>query len=428
MIKTRFAPSPTGYLHIGGARTCLFSWLAARRAAGKFILRIEDTDKQRSKKEYLEEILTSLKWLGLNWDELYYQSERFSLYREQAELLIKKGVALEKEGAVFFNYDFDQVVVDDLIRGEVKFTELPKQEEVLIKSDGTPTYNFSCVVDDALMGITHVIRGEDHLSNTPKQILMYKALGFKVPEFAHLPMILSPQGGRMSKRHGATAISEYKKEGFLPEALFNYFLLLGWSPKDDREIISQEQAKELFRLQDVNKTGSAFSLDKLTWLNGQYIKNKDLTRLVEEVKDYLISQGLPYAETDIDYLKEVVNIFKTRLNKLSEFPEKAGFCFTDDIRYTQDSEEVLETKIIKEMKTLKQRLSSIKDFNKDNIEAEFRSTAKDLGVKVKVLVHPTRVALTGSKNGPGLFETLCVLGKERVIQRLDKLIEYWTTA
>ncbi len=425
MVKTRFAPSPTGYLHIGGARTCLFSWLVTRKEQGKFVLRIEDTDKNRSKKEYLDEILESLNWLGIEWDELYRQSERFPIYQEYADKLIEKGLAYKEEGAVFLKYDFSEIVVNDLIRGPVTFTELPKYQEVIIKSDGTPTYNFSCVIDDALMGITHVVRGEDHLSNTPKQILMYKALEFKVPFFAHLPMILSPQGGRMSKRFGATAISEYKKEGFLPEALFNYFLLLGWSPKDDREIITKKEAEKIFKLKDVNKTGAAFSLDKLTWINAQYIKNKDLDELTKQVKGYLTSYDLPYSDTGYDYLKEVVSIFKTRLNKLSEFSEKAKFCFTDEINYASDSEEVLQEKIIKEIVTLKDRLAQIEDFNEENIEREFRGTAKDLGVKVKVLIHPTRVALTGSKNGPGLFETLGILGKEKVVQRLDNLIEYW---
>lgn len=425
MIKTRFAPSPTGYLHIGGARTGLFSWIFTRKNQGKFVLRVEDTDKARSKKEYLDEILESLKWLGINWDEICYQSQRFDIYRDQADKLIDKGLAYRKEGAIFFKYDFDEINVEDLVRGQVKFIELPKTEEVIIKTDQTPTYNFSCVVDDALMGITHVIRGEDHLSNTPKQALMYKALGFTVPFFAHLPMILSPEGGRMSKRFGATAISEYKNKGFLPKSIANYLLLLGWSPDDDREIISLEEAKKLFELKNVNKTGASFSFDKLTWINSQYIRSKNLEQLTEEIRNFLIAKDHPYAETDYDYFKKVAGIFKTRLNTLAEFPEKARFCFTDDIHYAADAEKVLKEKVVKEMKVLRDNLEKIDDFNEEVIEEKFRGTAKDLGVKVKVLIHPTRVALTGSKNGPGLFETLDILGKEKVIERIDKLIDYW---
>jgi glutamyl/glutaminyl-tRNA synthetase len=243
MIRVRFAPSPTGYLHIGGARTCLFNWLYARHHKGTFVLRIEDTDLARSKKEYLDEILESIKWLGMDFDEIYYQSQRFDLYRQYAAKLVKEGKAYEKEGAVFFKYDFSKVEINDLIRGKIIFTQLPKEEEVIIKRDGTPTYNFSCSIDDALLNSTHVIRGEDHISNTPKQILMYQALGLNQPQFAHVPLILSQDGGRMSKRYGATSIREYKQEGYLAEAISNYLLLLSWSPGNNREIISLAEAK-----------------------------------------------------------------------------------------------------------------------------------------------------------------------------------------
>ncbi|MDD4183556.1 MAG: glutamate--tRNA ligase family protein, partial [Candidatus Omnitrophica bacterium] len=237
----RFAPSPTGYLHIGGARTCLFNWLYARHTKGKFILRIEDTDLARSKQEYLDEILESIKWLGMDFDEIYYQSKRFDLYRDYAQKLVDSGRAYKKDDAVFFKYDFANanVEIDDLIRGKIVFKELPKEEEVIIKKDGTPTYNFSCCIDDALMEMSLIIRGEDHISNTPKQILMYKALGFKAPQFAHVPLIMSEEGGRMSKRYGATSIREYKEEGYLAEAIANYLLLLSWSPGGNREIIDR---------------------------------------------------------------------------------------------------------------------------------------------------------------------------------------------
>ncbi|MCF7894466.1 MAG: glutamate--tRNA ligase [Candidatus Omnitrophica bacterium] len=425
MLKVRFAPSPTGFLHIGGARTALFNWIYARKNKGEFILRIEDTDQNRSKQEYLDEILDSLKWLKIDWDQIYYQSKRFDIYRDYAQKLVDKGCAYKKDEAIFFKYNFSQIEVNDLIRGKVTFNELPKNEEVIIKKDGTPGYNFSCCIDDALIGINFVMRGEDHLSNTPKQFLIYQALDFKLPDFAHLPLILSPQGGRLSKRFGATAISEYKKQGYLPESLANYLLLLGWSPGQDREILSIEETKNLFKLKDVGKTGAAFSLDKLNWINSYYIRNNDLNQLTRKIHNYLVDQKHPFADIEYNHLKEVVALFKTRLVTLSEFSEKANFFFSQDVKYLKEAGSVLENKLSQEIKALREKLSQIDDFRKDVIEEKFRKAAKDLGLKVGILVHPTRVALTGRRKGPGLFETMEVLGKEKVLQRLDKLIDYW---
>ena len=425
MIKTRFAPSPTGFLHIGGMRTCLFSWLYARKNNGKFVLRIEDTDRERSKKEYLDEILESIQWLGLDWDELFHQSDRFDLYREYAGKLISESKAYKKEGAVFFKYEFSQIKIDDLIRGEIVFEELPKQEEVIIKSDGSPTYNFCCAIDDALMGITHVVRGEDHISNTPKQILMYKAFGFDIPKFAHVPLILSPQGGRLSKRFGATSISEYRRDGYLKEALVNYLLLLGWSPGNNVEIFSLEQAKDIFDLKHVNKTGAAFSIDKLNWLNAEYIKSKPIDELVKIVKEYLKDKNFLPETFDEGYLKRVIELFRERITKLSDLLDWAGFCFYDDYEYAAETEETLKRDLSEQVEVLRQRLAGIDNFDHQTVEKEFRAVADSLGLKARDLVHPTRVALTGRKIGPGLFETMEVLGKEKVLNRLARLIEYW---
>ncbi|HDN85927.1 MAG: glutamate--tRNA ligase [Candidatus Omnitrophota bacterium] len=425
MVKTRFAPSPTGFLHLGGARTCLFSWLYARKSKGKFILRIEDTDRLRSKKEYLEEILESLSWLGIDWDEIFYQSQRLSIYREYAQKLVEEGKAYYREGAVFFKYQFDEVEIDDLIRGKVTFRELPKQEEVIIKSDGTPTYNFACTVDDALMGITHVIRGEDHLSNTPKQILMYKALGVFPPRFAHIPMILSQSGGKMSKREGATSIREYRAGGYLPQAVVNYLLLLGWSPGGNREIISLEEAIQTFELKGVNKNPSTFSQDKFDWLNSQYIKLKPIDELTTLVKEFLEEKKFLPQKVTLDYLRKVVALFKERISKLGDLMDWGYFCFYDDFSYSPDTQDILKRKLSKEVEVLIERLSQIEDFTKENIEKEFRQTAHFLRLKAKDLVHPTRIALTGRKIGPGLFETMEVLGKEKVIERLKRLCHWW---
>ena len=266
MVKVRFAPSPTGYLHIGSARTALFNWLYARHNNGKFIIRIEDTDKERSKEEFLNEILDSLKWLFMSWDgELVFQSKRFDVYRKYAQALIEKGLAYLEGPAIIFKVEKGKTVpFDDMIRGRVEFSTNDIKDQVLIKSDGTPTYNFACVIDDHEMEISHVIRGDDHISNTPKQVMLYEALGFTMPKFAHIPLILSKDGGRLSKRHGATSITEYKNMGFLAEALVNYLSLMGWAPGNDVEILPLDQTVKLFDVKDVNKTGATFDIDKLT--------------------------------------------------------------------------------------------------------------------------------------------------------------------
>jgi len=402
----------------------MFNWLYAKHIGGEFILRIEDTDLERSKKEYLDEVLESIKWLGMDWDEIYYQSQRFDIYREYANKLVKEDKAYHKEGAIFFKYDFQSVEIDDLIRGRIVFTELPKSEEVIIKSDNSPTYNFSCCIDDALMKISCVIRGEDHISNTPKQILMYKGLGFQLPQFAHVPLILSPGGGRLSKRFGATSIREYKEMGYLSKAITNYLLLLGWSPGDNKEIFSLNEAKDIFKISNVNKTGAIFSLDKLNWVNAEYIKVMKVEEFTDLVEDFLETKDFPKVERS--YLKKVASLFQGRIFKLSDLVDWARFCFYDDFSYSEDTKGILERDLSKEVKALIERLSAIKDFNTEAIEKEFRTAIGDLGLKMKDLVHPTRIALTGKRIGPGLFETMEVLGKDRICQRLGKLIDYWT--
>ncbi|MCP4653364.1 MAG: glutamate--tRNA ligase [Candidatus Omnitrophica bacterium] len=425
MAKVRFAPSPTGYLHIGGARTCLFSWLYARKTKGKFVLRIEDTDLERSKKEYLQEILESIKWLGMDWDDIYYQAQRFDIYRDYAQKLIDDDKAYRKDGAVFFKYDFSTIELDDAIRGKIIFNELPKDEEVIIKSDNSPTYNFSCVIDDALMGIDYVIRGEDHISNTPKQILMYKALGFDLPRFAHAPLILSPDGGRMSKRYGATSIREYREMGYLPEAIVNYLLFLGWSPKDDKEILTTKEAIDLFDIIDVNKTSAAFSMDKLKWVNGEYMKQKSPKQLCALIRESLSETEFIPKEVDDILLEKIIVLLGERIITLRDFKELAYFCFYDDYQYSEDASKILANNLTKEINCLIDSLAKIENYEAEIVEREFRGCADNLGVKVRVLVHPTRVALTGQTKGPGLFESMVLLGKDRVEARLKRLIDYW---
>ena len=432
MVRVRFAPSPTGNLHIGGARTAIFNWLYARAKGGKFILRIEDTDQVRSKKEFLDEILLSLKWLGFNWDELYHQSERFDIYRQHAQRLLKEGKAyIEKneagQEAVIYKVTPQTVEVNDLIRGKIEFDAESIKDQVLIKSDGTPTYNFACVVDDATMDITHVIRGDDHISNTPKQVLLYQALGLKIPEFAHLPLILGAEGGRLSKRTGATAISEYRSMGYLSEALTNYLLLLSWSPGGDREIIGLEEAVKLFDVKDVKKTAATFDMDKLNWLNNQYLKSADSQELLVALLPGLIEKGYIKPDNfDRNYLVSLVKLFQGRLTTLNDFADWADFFLCDQINMDPAAEKKhLAQDLSREFGMFIERLDLLAQFDVASIESCFRQLVEELGIESKALIHPVRVALTGKTIGPGLFEVIYYLGRERANTRLRKAVERW---
>ncbi len=426
MIRVRFAPSPTGNLHIGGGRTCLFNWLYAQAKNGKFILRIEDTDKLRSQKEYEDEILNSLKWLGFEWDEIYYQSKRMDIYLENARKLLQQGKAYsektEKGEAIIFKVAQQRIKVKDLIRGQIEFDSSVIKDQVLIKSDGTPTYNFACVVDDATMNITHVIRGEDHISNTPKQVILYEALGFKIPEFAHLPLIMGMEGGRLSKRTGATAISDYRKIGYLPEALVNYLLLLSWAPGEDREVIDIKEAIKLFDITDVNKTAAAFDLKKLGWMNNQYLKSADSGRLMDLLIPYLIEKNyLQKDNFDRNYLLSLVKLFQPRMTTLSDFAEWADFFFVDELKIDPKAEEkYLKADLSREFKLFSERLKALENFDIVSIEEAFRKLTAELGIESKKLIHPVRVALTGKTIGPGLFEVIYYLGLDKTRQRLQK--------
>ncbi|MDO8675958.1 MAG: glutamate--tRNA ligase [Candidatus Omnitrophota bacterium] len=418
MVRVRFAPSPTGYLHIGGARTALFNWMYAQAQGGQFILRIEDTDKARSKPEYLDEILDSMRWLGLNWDEFYKQSDRFGLYRQHAQKLLDEGKAYKDGEAVLLKMPQQQIKVYDLIRGEITVDSAEIKDQVLLKSDGSPAYSFACVVDDALMQISCVIRGEDHISNTPKQIVIYEALGFKLPKFAHLPLILDDERARLSKRAGAVAVTDYRKQGFLPEAVVNYLMLLGWSPGDNKEKIDLAQAVKKFSIKRINKAGAAFSMDKLKWLNGQYIKEMDDARLALLVTPFLKEKGWDAKAAGKD-LASIVHLFKSRMSTLADFLDWAGFIFNDDVSYDEGARtEHLSKSMVREFDLLAQRLGAIVDFNAATAEEAFRSLVKELGIEAGAMVHPVRVALTGRAVGPGLFDTMAVLGKDKTVNRL----------
>ncbi len=448
-VRVRFAPSPTGYLHIGGARTALFNWVYARAKGGKFILRIEDTDRERSKPEFVEEILDSLKWLGMDWDEgPFFQSQRQEIYREFAEKLLKEGKAYrardrrnkglsykpqaeekvedeDKGEAIIFATPEKDVSFTDLIRGPISVDSRQFGDIVLIKSDGLPAYNFACVVDDALMGITHILRGEDHISNTPKQILLYEALGFPVPQFAHLPLIMGKDGGRLSKRTGATAVSEYRKMGYLPEAIVNYLMLLGWSIGPDREIFSIEEAIRVFDVKDVNKTSAVFDFDKLRWMNSEYIKKKPSEELLSLLGPFFKERGL---SPDREYALRVIDLFKSRASTLVDFVEWGDYFWKDDYAFEDRAVEMHLTKdMSKEFSALIEVFQALEDWSVESVERVFRELVDKLGLKARDLIHPVRVAVSGKKVGPGLFELLCVLGKETVIRRLQRQIERWRT-
>lgn len=447
-VRVRFAPSPTGFLHIGSARTALFNWLFARRHKGEFILRVEDTDRVRSNEKFMKEIMGSLQWLGLNWDgQIEYQMQRLEIYREHAERLLKSGKAKRVDGtkgvktdegeigsAIVFPLPARKVPFDDLLHGriEVDTTQLGYDTVVLMKSDGTPTYNFACVVDDATMGITHVIRGDDHISNTPKQIVLYEALGYSIPQFAHIPLILGPDGGRLSKRHGATSIEEYRQRGFLGEALVNYLALLAWSPGNNQEIISLKEMIEKFDIGDVNKTAATFDLQKLTWINHQYIKQTPVERLVQLITEggFLPGTGdcprflgtVPESGADRQWLAQVVELLHDRLDTLADIKTVGGFFFAEEI----EDDPVAVEQVLKGAKArsyfgeLAGRLEAVNNFEHDPIEHVMRDFCKEKNIKTKELFHPVRVAVTGRSVSPPLFQTMVLIGKEQVLKRLRR--------
>lgn len=474
-VRVRFAPSPTGALHIGGARTALFNWLFARNQKGKFILRIEDTDRTRSSLDAVRTILHGLEWLGLDWDEgpqadgpfgPYFQTERLEIYRRFAEQLIKEGKAYycfctpetlaekrkqaeaRKEAP---RYDAtcrklssneiarcqtaanpmvvrfimpagERTRVADLIRGKVEFDNDLLDDFIILKSDGFPTYNFAAVVDDHLMEITHVIRGDDHLSNTPRQIVLYQALGWTLPCFAHIPMILGSDKARLSKRHGAASVVEYRDQGYLPEAVLNYIARLGWGHKD-QEIFSRAELVELFNLEGVGKNPAVFDVEKLKWLNGHYIRTALPERVIDLCEPLLIEA---YDNHDVNYLGSVVKLFLDRIKVIPEIVPLTAYFFKDDFEF----EDKAVAKYLKDpqappiLSALKDRLAKVEPFKKEEIEKVFKTLAEELKVKLGVVIHPCRAAVSGRTETPPMYDVLEVLGREKVLTRLAAQIPH----
>jgi len=423
MVRVRFAPSPTGFLHIGSARTAIFNWLYARHSGGKFLLRVEDTDLKRSESRFLDEILEDLKWLGLDWDgEPLFQSRRFDVYRAKAEELLALGRAYKDGDAFLFKVEPGRTIAyDDLVHGRISVESETIKDQVIIKSDGSPTYNFACVVDDAHLGITHILRGDDHISNTPKQIIFYEAFGLTPPRFGHMPLILGTDGAKLSKRHGGVSVEEYRREGFLPEALANYLILLGWMPKDGREVMPPDEAVRLFEISEMNDVQAKFDIQKLRWLNAEYIQKADDARLLPLLRGQMQAAGLDPSRVPDGYLSKVLGLYKIRLKTLSDFPAMTQSFFREDFAFEEEGKKHLETLESREYLTvLADRLAGLVDFTHAAIEAVFRDFAEEREIKAGPIIHPARMAVSGLTKGAGLFEMMEVLGRERVVARMRK--------
>lgn len=479
MVRVRFAPSPTGHLHIGGARTALFNLLFARRHGGTFILRIEDTDLKRSSYESEEVIIRDLQWLGIDWDEgvvkggefgPYRSTERRHIYKEYVDKLLKEGKAyycyctpeeleeerknllkkgqmprymgkcrclspeeikaFEEQGrkpVIRFKVPDDQlIVVDDMVRGKVEFDSSGIGDFVIVKSDGIPVYNFAVVIDDYLMKITHVIRGEEHLSNTPRQILIYDALGMEIPKFAHVSLILGKDRTKMSKRHGATWVEQYRDEGYLPEAIINFLALLGWSPESEQEIFSMEELCRQFSLDRVAKNPAVFDIDKLKWMNGHYIRNSSTERITEMAIPYLLKAGYIKerdAEERFSWLNDIVDAVKESLTVVSEVAEKTRLFFEDSVSPEDDeAREVLKQDHIPHLiEVFREKVKQAPEVDEGFLNRVFKEIQKQTGIKGRKLFMPVRVLLTGQTHGPELGRILMILGKNSILKRLDHM-------
>jgi len=460
-VRVRFAPSPTGYLHIGGARTAIFNWLYAKKNNGKFLLRIEDTDILRSDNEMIQSILDSLLWLGLKWDEdIIYQSHNIEKHKELVSELLdtkkayrcfctKEELNLKKEEAKKekkpYKYDrtclklSEKEITDltgsgesfairflvpdgvtvfvDMVYGKIEFKNEEIEDFVILRSDGTPTYQLAVVSDDKEMDITHIIRGDDHLSNTPKQTLLYKSLDFSIPVFAHLPLILGSDKKRLSKRHGAVSVLEYRNHGYLPETILNFLSLLGWSPGDDKEILSKDNLIRSFSFDGISKKSAVFDEVKLDWMNSDYIGKMETERLYDLCNNF---EREYFSKLEKNKIIEILELVKPRVKRLDQIKENTSFFLSDPSDYNEKSVKKYWRSSTKEYLNITlEELSELDNYEIDEIEKTIRNTAEKLGVSAAKLIHPIRICLTGSHVSPGLFEVMHLLGKKTVIERIQ---------
>lgn len=436
--RLRFAPSPTGYLHVGGARTALFNWLYARRHGGTFILRIEDTDVQRSSWEMVSGILDGLKWLGIDWDEgpevggphaPYFQSERLDRYRAAARDLLAKGLAIEDEGAIRFKVPPGKTGFTDSVHGPIEFDNEHIENFVILRSDAHPTYHLSVVVDDIDMQVTHVIRGDDHISNTPKHVLLFQAFGAAPPVFAHVPLIMGPDKKRLSKRHGATSVMEYEKQGYLPEALFNFLALLGWGTGSDDELLSRDDLVQRFTLEGISGGNAVFNTEKLDWFNHQYLLRLGDDELIARLRSRLEAAGYwrdALGGADRHWFIKVLGLLKPRAKKLNEFLDQLAPFFVDPDGYDEEGvkKHLSPSGMADHVRALRATYAAAGDFTAPALERDLRALAENRGLKAGALIHATRLALTGRMVSPGLFEMLELIGRDRALARMDRLLAH----
>ncbi len=432
-VRVRFAPSPTGFLHIGGARTALYNWLHARHTGGKSLLRIEDTDRERHSDEAVEAIKKGMNWLGLDWDEeIVFQSDRLERYQEVARQLEESGLAYrstkgaaEKGEALVYKVPAQsaRIEFDDQVLGKVGFQDEVIEDFTIMRSSGWPTYNFSCVIDDHDMGITDVIRGLDHVSNTPRQLMIYAALGWEPPRYAHIPMITNSQGKKYSKRDGAVAVGDYAEKGYLPEAFVNYMALLGWSPGGDVEIMSREEMVAKFTLDRVRKTPSQFDTEKFEWMNGRYIAELSTPELTERLLPFVEKAGLDPMQYGREWLEKLVALMTERVRTLARFPELTRYFFSDEYETNAKAAKILRKEgasaaLEKSLKVLE----AVEDWTPPALEAAIRKLCEEMDVGLGKVCQPIRAAVTGTNVSPGLFEVLELLGREQTLSRIRRTL------
>ncbi|HEU0015395.1 MAG TPA: glutamate--tRNA ligase [Longimicrobium sp.] len=470
-IRVRFAPSPTGYLHVGGARTALFNWLYARKHGGVFVLRIEDTDRERSTDESTRTILEGMTWLGLHWDEgPFHQADGFPRHKADAHRLVENGTGYRcfctpehlqaRREAMGAEYRYDRACAaipraesdrraeagepftirfrvpegttewDDVVHGETRFNNESIEDFIVLRTDGTPIYNLAVVSDDIEMRVTHVIRGDDHIPNTPKQILLYRALGAAVPTFGHLPMILGADGRKLSKRHGATAVGDYAQLGVLPEALANFLALLGWNPGDEREVMEMPELIEAFTLERINKKSAVFDTEKLFWMNGQYLARKPTEDVLALVAPLFVAEGL-MTEAEVaerrDWLLGLLELLKVRARSTLEIPKLARPYLADSVEYEPDAvaKHWKDPAAVQgQLEGTARALAAVEPWEPAGLEAALRGHAEAAGIGFGKVVHPLRLAVTGQANSPGIHDVLHVLGRETALRRIEKAREW----